>query len=143
MTPYRHFPSKAALLAAVASHGFEMLGRLLVAADDHPDAGEALVAQGVAFVEFAAANPALFRVMYSHEYGSADTAVVRKTFETLANRVASLIPEHASAATLACRSLVQGMATILLNGRLGPSQPEDIAVGIRLLVQGLQRTRSA
>jgi AcrR family transcriptional regulator len=48
MAPYRHFPDKTALLAAVADHGFETLRSSLTIADDLPDAREALLAQGMA-----------------------------------------------------------------------------------------------
>jgi AcrR family transcriptional regulator len=138
MAPYNHFSDKVDLLASVANQGFEALKEALLAADDRPEPHEALVAQGVAFVDFAKANPALFRLMYSHQYGNADSEAVRATYRILSDRVTGMLPAQASAATLACRSLVQGMATIVLNGRLAPSTPEDIAMAVRLLVQGLR-----
>ncbi|WP_408863175.1 TetR/AcrR family transcriptional regulator [Acidisoma sp.] len=138
MAPYNHFSDKADLLAAVANHGFEALKGALAVADDRPEPREALIAQGIAFVDFARANPALFRLMYSHQYGNADSEMVRATYRILADRVAEILPAQASAATLACRSLVQGMATIVLNGRLAPSTPDDIVIAVQLLVQGLR-----
>lgn len=137
MAPYRHFADKAALLAAVANRGFEILQDELVAADNLRDAGEALFAQGMAFIDFARAHPALFRLMYSDHYGGAVTDAVRGTYEVLARRVAGMRPEHVAAATLACRSLAQGLATIELDGRLAPAEPDDIAMAVRLLVSGL------
>jgi AcrR family transcriptional regulator len=138
MAPYRHFADKAALLAAVASRGFELLRDALAEADDQPDAGEALFAQGMAFVAFARAHPALFRLMYSHRYGHADTDAVRATAEILARRVARVTPAHPAAAALACRAMAQGLAAIALNARLAPAQPDDVAVALRLLVAGLR-----
>jgi AcrR family transcriptional regulator len=137
MAPYRHFADKAGLLAAVADHGFESLKSVLIAADDQPDAREALFAQGMAFIDFARSNPALFRLMYSHQYGRAGSDAVQATYEILAKRVAGIVPMHAAAATLACRSLVQGMATIELSGRLAPAELDDIAIALRLFVSGL------
>jgi AcrR family transcriptional regulator len=137
MAPYRHFADKAGLLAAVANRGFEILQDELVAADNLPDASEALFAQGMAFIDFARAHPALFRLMYSDHYGGAVTDAVRATHEVLARRVAGIRPEHIAAATLACRSLAQGLATIELDGRLAPAEPGDIAMAVRLLVSGL------
>lgn len=137
MAPYRHFSDKAALLAAVASHGFETLGVALAEADDQPEARQALFAQGMAFVAFARANPALFRLMYSHQYGAADADAVQVTYEILARRVAGIQPAHAAAATLACRSMAQGLAMIALSDRLAPPQPEDIAMALQLLVSGV------
>src|ERR1700729_3058127 len=109
MAPYRHFPDKASLLAAVADHGFESLRNALIVADDQPDAREALFAQGMAFIDFARSNPALFRLMYSHQYGRAGLDAVQGTYEVLARRVAGIVPKYAAAATLACRSLAQGI----------------------------------
>jgi len=137
MAPYRHFADKAALLAAVASHGFEILRNALIVADDQPDDREALFAQGMAFIDFARTNPALFRLMYSHQHGFADSDAVWGSYEVLARRVARILPTHVAAATLACRSLVQGMASIELSGRLTPAEPDDIAIAIRLFVSGL------
>jgi AcrR family transcriptional regulator len=138
MAPYRHFADKAGLLAAVANHGFAILRNALIDADNQPDARKALFAQGMAFIEFSRSNPALFRLMYSHQYGRADALAVQGTYEVLARRVEGILPAHAVAATLACRSLVQGLATIELNGRLAPAKPHDIAIAVQLLVNGLE-----
>lgn len=138
MAPYRHFSDKADLMAAVANHGFETLGSALVRADDQPGAEQALFAQGMAFIDFARANPALFRLMYSHQYGNADTGAVRATYEVLFKRVAAIRPAQATAAALACRSLVQGLAAIAVAGRLAPARPDDIAIALRLLIAGVR-----
>jgi hypothetical protein len=91
----------------------------------------------MAFIHFARTNPALFRLMYSPQYGFASSDEVQGTYEVLARRVAGILPTHVAAATLACRSLVQGMATIELSGRLTPAEPGDIAIAVRLFVSGL------
>jgi AcrR family transcriptional regulator len=138
MAPYRHFPDKAGLLAAVANRGFEMLRSALIIADDELDARDALFAQGMAFIDFARTHPALFRLMYSHQYGHAGMDAVQGSHEVLARRVAGIVPAHAvAAASLACRSLVQGMATIELSGRLAPAEPDDVAFALKLFVSGL------
>lgn len=137
MAPYRHFSNKVALMAAVANHGFEALRDALVAADDKPDPREALVAQGLAFIDFATNHPALFRLMYSHQYGSAGADAVLGTYQVLADRMVDIMPTQASAGALACRALVQGIATIVLNDRLAPSKADDIATALRLFVYGV------
>lgn len=138
MAPYRHFSDKADLLAAVASRGFEMLLSALAVADREPDAREALFAQGMAFISFARANPALFRLMYSRQYGHAGMDTVQRTYQVLASRVAAILPARAvPAAVLACRALVQGMATIDTMDRLAPAGPDDVALALRLFVSGL------
>jgi AcrR family transcriptional regulator len=137
MAPYRHFPDKAGLLAAVASHGFEILQGALIVADDQPDAREALFAQGMAFIEFARTHPALFRLMYSHQHGRAGAEAVQGTYRVLAKRVAGIVPKHVDAATLACRSLVQGLASIVISGRQEPGEGDANAAAVRLFVAGL------
>jgi AcrR family transcriptional regulator len=63
--PYHHFKDKTELLEAVAHGGWEALGDAIVAARTNaPSVGEALSGIGVAYVKFANANPALYRLMY-------------------------------------------------------------------------------
>jgi AcrR family transcriptional regulator len=61
---YRHFADKRALLAAVATEGFRTLRERLVAAWEDGRDRAAFEAMGVAYVGFAAANPAHYRVMF-------------------------------------------------------------------------------
>lgn len=154
MAPYRHFPDKDALLAAVATVGFERLRAALEAADDPGrgvqgsvgemmdarsglrrdaetsaaagGAGEgqaALVAQGVAYIGFAAAHPGLFRLMFrtcAAEPPEALAAASSGAFGVLAHRVAALMPpERATDEALRCWALVHGIAVLALDGLLG------------------------
>ena len=64
--PYRHFPDKSALLAAVAELGFQSLRTALEGARGE-DALESLSNQGVAYVSFALAHPGQVRVMFGPE----------------------------------------------------------------------------
>lgn len=62
---YRHFADKRALLAAVATEGFRTLRQQLVAAwEEGGRERAAFDAMGVAYVRFATANPAHYRVMF-------------------------------------------------------------------------------
>jgi AcrR family transcriptional regulator len=66
--PAHHFPDKAALLVEIARDGFERFGAALAAAaDGAPDDDAMLAAIGRAYVAFALANPATFRVMFGRE----------------------------------------------------------------------------
>jgi AcrR family transcriptional regulator len=58
--PYHHFKDKGELLYAVAKEGFHRLKQAMANASG-PLSTHAM---GVAYVEFAQANPALYRVMY-------------------------------------------------------------------------------
>jgi len=62
--PYHHFADRAALLYAIGCEGSEELAQTLRAARDaHPPGRERMVAVGVAYVEFALDNPALYQLM--------------------------------------------------------------------------------
>lgn len=65
--PYRHFADKDALLAAVAEKGFRLLTASLKAGVESvtDDPVRSLRASGVAYVKFAIAHPAYYRVMFS------------------------------------------------------------------------------
>lgn len=127
MAPYRHYPDKEALLAAVASRGFEGLREALLAADTSALPGQALVDQAVAYVGYARANPALFRLMF----GATATglhperlAAGETAYAVLARRVATDTPEAGrDARTLGCWAMVHGLAMLFLDGRLAGSFP--------------------
>ena len=65
--PYRHFADKDALLEAVAEKGFRLLTAALKAGLESvtDDPVRSLQASGVAYVNFAIAHPAYYRVMFS------------------------------------------------------------------------------
>ncbi|GJE26876.1 HTH-type transcriptional repressor FabR [Methylobacterium organophilum] len=123
MAPYRHFPDKDALLAAVAVVGFERLRAALAAADGAGRGSEALIGQGVAYVGFACANPALFRLMFGPWPGGKPPALVaaaQASHAVLAERVAALVPAKSAADwTLRCWALVHGLADLALDGQIG------------------------
>ena len=63
--PYHHFKDKGELIDAVAQQGWHALGEAITEARrSAPSPREALAEIGVAYVRFARANPALYRVMY-------------------------------------------------------------------------------
>jgi AcrR family transcriptional regulator len=64
--PYKHFPEKRDLLAAVAARGFEALAEhMLSSLNGLTDARARLLACGQAFVARGVTNPALYRLMFS------------------------------------------------------------------------------
>ena len=63
--PYHHFKDKGELLDAVAEEGWHELGGSIVTARQGAATPQAAVTEiGVAYVCFARANPALYRIMY-------------------------------------------------------------------------------
>src|SRR5262249_49721298 len=66
--PYRHFPSREALLAALATEGFLGLGAAREArAAGVTDPVARLTALGVGYVRYAVDHPGHFRVMFSRD----------------------------------------------------------------------------
>jgi len=64
--PYRHFADKGDLLAAMATRGYRNLYAALKSAGEHAEScpkGQ-LIAFAHAYVEYAAANPQLFKLMF-------------------------------------------------------------------------------
>jgi AcrR family transcriptional regulator len=107
--PYRHFPSLERLFAAVADEGFRQLGEALK--------DRAPAEKGEAYVAFALARPALFRMMFSGAVGASDAsrAVYQSLVEALRAQRDLGQPERAAAAAWA---LVHGLSTLLLDGHL-------------------------
>ncbi len=62
--PYHHFKDKNELLNAVAMEGFSQLKQAMASAINQAGPEEKRSSIGVAYVEFAQANPHLYRVMY-------------------------------------------------------------------------------
>ena len=93
---YRHFADKRALLAAVATEGFATLRAQLLKAWGEGGRGQtAFEAMGVAYVRFAVANAAHYRVMFGGFVDSepCDPELARESagaFQALVDALASL-----------------------------------------------------
>ena len=122
MAPYRHFIDKDALLAAVATIGFERLAQALRAGETDKSGSAALTAQGVAYVAFACANPALFRLMFGSNapVKTGDLArASQASYGLLSDRVAETTdPEDVEDRALANWALVHGLAMLAVDGQL-------------------------
>jgi AcrR family transcriptional regulator len=141
--PYKHFPEKRDLLAAVAARGFEALAeRTLSSMEGTTSARDRLLVCGRAFVAHALANPSLYRLMFSAALTSpeagrpaivkAAAAEVRAIVDaTLADAVRSgafpssmANPREGAAASLAMWSLLHGLAMLAIDDFVGP--PKDV-----------------
>jgi AcrR family transcriptional regulator len=109
--PYRHFPDRDALLAALAAEGFSELGKAL-----ENCSGRGL---GEAYVRFALEHPQRFRLMFGGQLALDRHGELRAqaeaTHERLAKAFAGLGSE-ASHAAAAAWSLVHGLAQLILDG---------------------------
>jgi AcrR family transcriptional regulator len=127
---YRHFADKRALLTAVASEGFRTLRQQLVTAWEEGGRGDAAFhSMGVAYVRFAVANPAHYRVMFG---GFVDpqaqdpelAAEAEGAFQALVDALAALQHDavvRGDDTVLMARyvwALVHGVATLAIDGQL-------------------------
>jgi AcrR family transcriptional regulator len=135
MAPYRHYPDKEALLAAVAQAGFDGLRAALTLADSTATADKALLAQGVAYVRYAMANPVLFRLMFGppRRGKHVDLRTSSQTaFGVLVQRVArQTAPAERQARVLGYWSLVHGLAMLILDDQTpvaGVTSPDAITI---------------
>jgi AcrR family transcriptional regulator len=129
--PYHHFPSKMALLGAIATEGFEGLGNALREAVEllpNPDDPlPRLAALGVAYIDFARSHPTEFRMMFrgaattTMPEASADPGSAFALLLDAVGRVTRLMPKGMiapEALTLTCWSVVHGAAQLAIDGVL-------------------------
>jgi AcrR family transcriptional regulator len=112
--PYRHFPDRDSLLAELAAEGFRQLAAELAAHSGRE--------MGAAYVRFALAQPARFRLMFG-----AQRPAAQETYATLVSAFrkdgAIADPQMAAAAAW---SLVHGLAQLILDGQF-KNEPGFIA----------------
>jgi AcrR family transcriptional regulator len=134
---YRHFPDKASLLEALAEAGYAQLAceQAAAAAGGGPSG---FAAMGQAYVRFALANPALFRLIfvakptYAHPGVEAPAGTAASLLQS---GVAQLMGPEASAesrfaAMLRAWSLVHGLAMLILDGQVERSVAESMIAQI-------------
>ena len=118
--PYRHFPEREALLAALAAEGFARLGK----AQRKAAGASGLRGMGEAYVRFALEHPQRFRLMLGGQVSLAKNAPLRevatRVFEALSGALAARVPkaQRARDASIAAWALVHGLALLLLDQRI-------------------------
>jgi AcrR family transcriptional regulator len=148
--PYRHFPTKEALLAAVAVEGMRRFEAFVTprvaAAGPNPVAKLRAVAE--AYVLFAVEHPAAFRVMYAPyatveenapELVRARTEGHRQNLELIidAQKAGLLRPGDPMHHALAFWTSTHGLAVLLIEGQLGRYDRPIDAVKVTGLVSTL------
>jgi AcrR family transcriptional regulator len=132
--PYYYFADREAILGAIAEQGFRMLGDYVqraVVQDDGVQA--AIMAAGRAYLEFALAHPAHFRVMFrpelvlteNHPNVSGEGVRACDTFYQIVRQAvgAGLPALSVDALFLLCWSVVHGLACLVLDGPLDVVMP--------------------
>jgi AcrR family transcriptional regulator len=121
---YRHFPDKAALLSALAAEGIEQLGQYQLKAAEQAGPEQAFGATGRAYVRWALAHPALFRLIFSRVEPVGETVFGQSLAARLLQGAASEASrgDEARARQLVVQawSLVHGLAMLMLDGQLPP-----------------------
>jgi AcrR family transcriptional regulator len=130
--PLHHFPDRAALVAAVAERGFQILLERLEK-EIGPDAGprERLHAYGVAYVVHAAAHPGLFSLMFGPTPHPAGEGAYLLLIELCAETQAAgeLPGDDPYRLALLLWSVVHGLAGLFVAGHIAAGsisgQPSD------------------
>ncbi|MES2444109.1 MAG: TetR/AcrR family transcriptional regulator [Pseudomonadota bacterium] len=135
---YRHFPDKGAFLAALAAEGLRQLGAAQRAAAEAAGGGDrGFAATGAAYVRFAVANPALFRLAFSAsgagpKWAPGDWHAENDAARLLRENAERLSAGEAAARRTALRAwgLVHGLALLILDGQVVIEDAEiDAVVG--------------
>jgi AcrR family transcriptional regulator len=128
--PYRHFPTRQALLAAVAAHGFEMLFDEMEESTQVADPTEHIQAIGCAYVGFALRHRGIYQLMFGGEIRKSEhpelQAIAERAFDSLQQHVLALNPNlHARLATVTVWSLVHGIAHLFLDNQMKHFDDDD------------------
>ncbi|MEU4361533.1 TetR/AcrR family transcriptional regulator [Promicromonospora sp. NPDC023987] len=111
--PAHHFGDKAGVLTAVAADGFTQLAVALT------EAGDDLLAAGLAYVRFAVDHPGHFAVMFDRSLLHADDAELRTAERAASDALAGLASD--ADAARAAWSVAHGFASLWLSGAIsGP-----------------------
>ena len=128
--PYRHYRDKEALLAAIATSGFESYHRELAQTLDHSldKSFDALRALARTYVSFALANPPRYRVMFGSDLSKAKFpelyATARRAFDVVFCTVENCLlasqrsTENTYVLSLLVWSHCHGIATLCVDGFL-------------------------
>jgi len=125
--PYRHFESLSAVLAAVATEGFEEFGaRLRDAAGTEPDAKKRRNAIGRAYLRFALDNPKLYLLMFGAELDKAEhpelLTAADEAFSVLTGTL-SRAGRAGHAEAINAWAFVHGLAHLVLDKQIKASDP--------------------
>jgi len=131
--PYRHFEDKGALMAALAADGFRQFAEAIVRAGTAETPLKALTAQGQAYLDFAGAHPALYRLMFSpYGYSLHSPSCQNEATRAFSSLVATVARAQGSGwktsvslptAALSYWSALHGWAGLLGDGLIPPEIP--------------------
>jgi AcrR family transcriptional regulator len=144
---YHHFPSLDAIAVGLAEQGAaEMAACLKVP----PDGSKSLLLRtGAAYVAFARANPALYRLMFGEGFsiasksGQAVRDLRQRSYETIRMALAGRMPEaELPIAGLFLWSVVHGLALLMIDGQVEPEREPEAVIAQVLQLGGKAIGRS-
>jgi AcrR family transcriptional regulator len=152
--PYRHFPDREDLLAAVAAQGFrELTQAMRHAAEQEPDPLGQLKRAGLAYVEFALRRPEHFAVMFDAPVSKRQTPdsahAAEEAFGTLVGLVKSCQDEGRLPAgdlrqlALLAWSMVHGIAKLATAKRLPYQSRAEILKFAKFVIEQSLPVRAA
>ena len=135
--PYRHFPDRETLLAALAAEGFQVLGQQL-----EKTSGREM---GEAYVRFALAHPQRFRLMFGGQIALDKYPELRAAASSAFDRLQAAFSGYggdARTAAAAAWSLVHGLSHLILDGHFAQRDEEFVkrVLGVVRFAVGPQRS---
>jgi AcrR family transcriptional regulator len=144
--PARHFPSREALLEAIADEGFDELTEVLQASQLAGDLQERLRAYAHAHVRFAAANGALMEVMFSRKPGSdraghPPSPAALRFFALGAQMLGEQTPhERLGPLPYLLTGALEGISSLAADGRLPPDRVEEVTeAAVAMMLPAIRR----
>jgi AcrR family transcriptional regulator len=132
--PYRHFPTREALLAAVAAHGFRQLRSAFEEAATTPE--NRMLALGQEYMRFALAHPGLFRLMFGsgldRKLHPELEQAAQDAFEVLQRATVDRGSPSPREAALGAWALVHGLSHLIVDNQFAQDLQADATSG-RLL----------
>lgn len=136
--PYNHYADKNALLAALATQGFEQLRQRVASAAGAARPGGEISAITLAAVHHALEHPALFRLMVGHVCSTDPaTRAASDAVKAVVAEALDLTPGDAKGDALCTGiwALTQGLSVLLVDGALTPPQDVDIDEFVTSIVE--------
>ena len=127
--PYRHFASRETLLAALATEGFRALRRALEEAGSRAEPTGRLPALGRAYLRFADADRATFRLMFGGVVETAAHPDLAEASSAAFGALRSVVAESGPAAgtdreALRAWALVHGLAHLVADRQIDAARAE-------------------
>src|SRR5215471_14632697 len=129
---YHHFPNLDAIAVALAEQGAAEMAERLTALPRPSVNKSRLLRIGEAYVAFARANPALYRLMFGEGFpiasrsGQAVRDLRQKARDTIESALADRLPQaDLSIAGLFLWSVIHGLALLVIDGQINPEEDAD------------------